>query len=65
MSVRSALVALIAFMPTNPEGALGSLDFKKEDRRLLAIKSRESPPNYGTTERLKLINEVCEFDSIQ
>lgn len=60
-SVRSALLALIAFMPTNPEGALGSLDFKKEDRRLLATKSRESPPKYGTTERQNLINEIHQY----
>ncbi|KAL9689832.1 hypothetical protein QQ045_010222 [Rhodiola kirilowii] len=39
-SVRTALVALIAFMPTNPNGALGSLDYTKEERKALAIKSR-------------------------
>jgi ubiquitin-conjugating enzyme E2 J1 len=60
-SVRTALVALIAFMPTNPNGALGSLDYKKEERRTLAIKSREAPPKYGTPERQKLIEEVHEF----
>lgn len=57
--VRTALVALIAFMPTNPNGALGSLDYKKEERRVLAIKSREAPPKFGTPERQKLIDEVC------
>jgi len=56
--VRTALVALIAFMPTNPGGALGSLDYKKEDRRALAIKSREAPPKFGSPERQKLIDEV-------
>lgn len=59
-SVRTALVALIAFMPTNPNGALGSLDYKKEERRTLAIKSREAPPKFGTTERQKLIDEIHE-----
>ncbi|PPR93821.1 hypothetical protein GOBAR_AA26853 [Gossypium barbadense] len=59
-SVRTALVALIAFMPTNPNGALGSLDYKKEERRALAIKSRESPPKYGNPERQKLIDEALE-----
>lgn len=58
LAVRTALVALIAFMPTNPNGALGSLDYKKEERRTLAIKSREAPPKYGTPERQKLIEEV-------
>ncbi|XP_073001129.1 ubiquitin-conjugating enzyme E2 32 [Typha latifolia] len=57
-SVRTALVALIAFMPTNPGGALGSLDCKKEERRALAIKSREEAPRYGSTERQKLIDEI-------
>lgn len=56
--VRTALVALIAFMPTNPNGALGSLDYKKEERRALAIKSREAAPTFGNPERQKLIDEV-------
>ncbi|KAE9594902.1 hypothetical protein Lal_00013311 [Lupinus albus] len=60
-SVRTALVALIAFMPTNPNGALGSLDYKKEDRCALAIKSREAPPIFGTPERQKLIDEIHEY----
>ena len=55
--MRTALVALIAFMPTNPNGALGSLDYKKEERHTLAIKSREAPPKFGTPERQKLIDE--------
>jgi hypothetical protein len=45
-------------MPTNPGGALGSLDYKKEDRQALAIKSREAPPKFGSPERQKLIDEV-------
>ncbi|XP_028751728.1 ubiquitin-conjugating enzyme E2 32-like [Neltuma alba] len=60
-SVRTALVALIAFMPTNPNGALGSLDYKKEERRALAIKSREAPPRFGTPERQKLTDEIHEY----
>ncbi|XP_009788582.1 ubiquitin-conjugating enzyme E2 32 [Nicotiana tabacum] len=60
-SVRTALVALIAFMPTNPNGALGSLDYTKEERRALAIKSRETAPRYGTPERQKLIDEIHEY----
>lgn len=59
LAVRTALVALIAFMPTNPNGALGSLDYKKEERRALAIKSREAAPKFGTPERQKLIDEAC------
>ncbi|KAF2312746.1 hypothetical protein GH714_039827 [Hevea brasiliensis] len=60
-SVRTALVALIAFMPTNPNGALGSLDYKKEERRALAIKSREAAPRFGTPERQKLIDEIHQY----
>lgn len=57
-AVRTALVALIAFMPTSPNGALGSVEYPKEERRTLAIKSREAPPNYGSPERQKVIDEV-------
>lgn len=59
ITVRTALVALIAFMPTNPGGALGSLDYKKADRHALAIKSRDNPPKFGSPERQSLIDEVC------
>lgn len=45
-------------MPTNPGGAFGSLEYSNEERRKLAIKSREAPPKYGTAERQKLIDEV-------
>lgn len=58
LTVRTALVALIAFMSTNPNGALGSLDYNKEVRRELAIKSRETAPTYGNSERQMLIDEV-------
>ncbi|KAK6941086.1 Ubiquitin-conjugating enzyme E2 [Dillenia turbinata] len=60
-SVRTALVALIAFMPTEPGGALGSLDFPKEERRALAIKSREAAPRFGTPERQRLIDEIHQY----
>ncbi|KAL2530631.1 Ubiquitin-conjugating enzyme E2 32 [Forsythia ovata] len=60
-SVRTALVALIAFMPTHPNGALGSLDYTKEERRALAIKSREAAPKVGSPERQKLIDEIHEY----
>ncbi|XP_050219360.1 ubiquitin-conjugating enzyme E2 32 [Mercurialis annua] len=60
-SVRTALVALIAFMPTSPNGALGSLDYKKEERRALAIKSRDTSPKYGNPERQRLIDEIHQY----
>lgn len=63
-AVRTALVALIAFMPTSPNGALGSLDYTKEERQALAIKSREAAPRVGSSERQKLIDEVrCDLMS--
>ncbi|KAF9616770.1 hypothetical protein IFM89_032323 [Coptis chinensis] len=57
MAVQTTLVALIAFMRTNPNGALGSLDYKKEERRCLAIRSRGAVPKFGTSERQRLILE--------
>lgn len=39
-SIRTVLIALISFMPTPGEGAIGSLDYKPEERRLLALKSK-------------------------
>jgi ubiquitin-conjugating enzyme E2 J1 len=45
-------------MPTKPDGALGSLDYTKEERRALAIKSRLSAPKFGNAERQALIDEV-------
>ncbi|KAJ4886770.1 Ubiquitin-conjugating enzyme E2 32 [Raphanus sativus] len=60
-SVRTALVALIAFMPTSPNGALGSVEYPKEERRALAVKSREAPPKYGSPERQKVIDEIHHY----
>jgi ubiquitin-conjugating enzyme E2 J1 len=34
--VRTALLALISFLPTKGEGAIGSLDYSDEERRQLA-----------------------------
>lgn len=38
-SIRTALLALIGFMPTLGEGAIGSLDYTSEERKSLARKS--------------------------
>lgn len=37
-SVRTALLAIIGFMPTKGEGAIGSLDYTPEERKALAKK---------------------------
>jgi ubiquitin-conjugating enzyme E2 J1 len=38
-SIRTALLALIGFMPTMGEGAIGSLDYTSDERKILAKKS--------------------------
>ncbi|MFH4976499.1 hypothetical protein AB6A40_003208 [Gnathostoma spinigerum] len=40
-SIRTALLALIGFMPTHSAGALGSLEYPSSERKKLAIESRE------------------------
>ncbi|XP_008238230.1 PREDICTED: ubiquitin-conjugating enzyme E2 32-like [Prunus mume] len=59
--VRDALLRLIELLPTYPDGALGSVEYDKEERRVLAIKSRLAAPIYGTDERQKLINEIHKY----
>ncbi|XP_068618852.1 ubiquitin-conjugating enzyme E2 J1-like [Battus philenor] len=39
-SIRTALLALIAFMPTPAEGTIGSLDYSSAERKVLAKKSK-------------------------
>ncbi|KTG03350.1 hypothetical protein cypCar_00014522 [Cyprinus carpio] len=39
-SIRTALIAIIGFMPTKGEGAIGSLDYTPEERRALAKKTQ-------------------------
>lgn len=39
-SIRTALLALIAFMPTPAAGTIGSLDYTAEERQILAKKSK-------------------------
>ncbi|XP_021819531.1 ubiquitin-conjugating enzyme E2 32-like [Prunus avium] len=59
--VRDALYALIDEMPTYPDGELGSVEYNKEERRDLAIKSRAAAPKYGTSERQKLIDDIHKY----
>lgn len=55
--VREALLELICFMDTDPDGKLGSVKSSKEKRRTLAIQARAGAPEYGTDEHQKLIDE--------
>lgn len=57
-SVRTALVALIAFMPTKAEGAIGGLNYTANERRALAIKSQDNPPTTSNPIRNELIAEL-------
>ena len=56
-SVRTALTAVRAFMPTPAEGAVGSLDYTAEERRQLAARSKE-PPRFGNADRQAVIDRV-------
>lgn len=40
-SLRTALLGIIGFMPTHGNGAIGSLDYTPEERKLLARKSQD------------------------
>lgn len=57
-SVRTALTAVRAFMPTPAEGAVGSLDYTPEERRQLAARSRAEPPRFGNADRQAVIDRV-------
>lgn len=59
-SVRTALTAVRAFMPTPAEGAIGSLDHTPEERRALARRSRspDAAPVFGSPERQALTDRV-------
>jgi ubiquitin-conjugating enzyme E2 J1 len=37
-SVRTALLAIIGFMPTHGAGAIGALDYTADERKILARK---------------------------
>jgi len=57
-SVHSALIALIAFMPSPGEGALGSLNYSEEEKRALALRSRQSAPIFGSKARQEVTNRI-------
>lgn len=69
-SIRTALLAMIGFMPTHGNGAIGSLDYTDEERKALAKKSLEFVcPVCGLTRNLLLEDsgeneekdEIAEF----
>lgn len=47
-SIRTVLMAIISFMPTKSEGAIGSLDYTPQERKKLALRShRWTCPDCG------------------
>ncbi|XP_021815464.1 ubiquitin-conjugating enzyme E2 32-like [Prunus avium] len=59
--VRDVFVDFIHLMPTYPDGELGSLEYNKEERRALAIKSRAATPKYGKFARQQVIEQIHEY----
>ncbi|GMH33135.1 hypothetical protein BSKO_00969 [Bryopsis sp. KO-2023] len=57
-SMRTALMALVAFLPTKGKGAIGSLDFPEADRRSMAKKSQTFVPVFANEERQKVATMV-------
>ena len=57
-SVQSALVALIAFMQTPGNGAIGSLDTSVDVRKEMAADARNSPPKQSTAERQTVVDSL-------
>ncbi len=62
-NVESALLALIAFMQTPGNGAIGSMDSSAEDRKEMALESRvKGPPcvQAGCPDRQEIIDQIHE-----
>jgi hypothetical protein len=56
--VQSALIALIAFMQTPGNGAIGSLDTSVDVRKEMAADARNSPPKQSTAERQTVVDSL-------
>lgn len=57
-SMRTALMALVAFLPTKGKGAIGSLDYPESDRKKLAQVSRSFIPTFGGQERQEIARRL-------
>lgn len=64
-SIRTALLAIIGFMPTHGAGAMGSLDYTPEERKRLAKKSLEykCPVCGGVKDLLRPVTAASKSDS--
>ncbi|CAF0718241.1 unnamed protein product [Brachionus calyciflorus] len=64
-SIRTALLALIGFMPTLGEGALGSLDYTTDERKALAKKSVSYTCSVCKTQNSEILPELTEKSNEQ
>ena len=62
-SVRTALTAVRAFMPSPAEGAVGSLDYSKEERRKLAERRETESQKQQVMERLAPCQQLLMLGS--
>lgn len=60
-SIRTALLALIAFMPTPAAGTIGSLDYTAEERQILAKKSK----NWQCSVCGKISDKLTDAENVQ
>ena len=64
-SIRTALLAIIGFMPTPSKGTIGSLDYSAEERKKLAKKSLSYvSPHCGLVAKLLKSQNTSTEDSI-
>ncbi|XP_076466694.1 ubiquitin-conjugating enzyme E2 J1-like isoform X3 [Babylonia areolata] len=61
-SIRTALLAIIGFMPTHGGGAIGSLDYTPEERKVLAKRSQDwkCPECGDVSQKLKPKTQASE-----
>ncbi|GJQ79060.1 hypothetical protein Trydic_g216 [Trypoxylus dichotomus] len=67
-SIRTALLALIAFMPTPAAGTVGSLDYTPEERKLAEDRGHRLGGNSLTAEESSLLQQIslkAEEDNIR
>ena len=64
-SIRTALLAIVGFMPTHGHGAIGSLDYTPNERKILARKSLDwKCPHCGSIKNaLKPVTEASKKDT--
>ncbi|XP_054708283.1 ubiquitin-conjugating enzyme E2 J1-like [Uloborus diversus] len=65
-SIRTALLAIIGFMPTHGNGAIGSLEYTPEERQLLALKSQEwKCTECGLVQNFLKKDDSCQSSNVE